>query len=89
VSLNNRISIRDAHEARGGVIDCQDVTRPGSSARSPDTVILEIEKPQKDFMKRPVAEAEGEVRVNGESCDRHVIVLLFMPGAAPATADIA
>jgi hypothetical protein len=88
VSLNNRISIRDAYEARGGVIDCQDVTRLSSSARSPDTVILEIEKPQKDFMKRPVAEA-GEVRVNGESCDRHVIVLLFMPRAAPATADIA
>ena len=60
VSLNNRISIRDASEARGVVIDCQVEAIPdrARSEATMDTIILEAVKPQEDLMKQPVAEFE-------------------------------
>ena len=59
LSLNNRIYIRDSYESRGKVFDCQVVTVPIStrSEAIEDTIILEAEKSQEDFMKQPVAEA--------------------------------
>jgi hypothetical protein len=88
VSLNNRISIRDASEALEGVIDRQVVAIPGiaHTEATMDAIILEAVKPQEDLMRQPVAETEEE-RVDSESCDRHIIVLL-MPRAAPSTAEI-
>ena len=79
MSLNNRILICDTYEARGGVIDCEMVTVPAAAARSKattDTIILEAVKPQEDLMKQPTAETEVEERMNSESCDRLIGVLL-------------
>ena len=79
MSLNNRISIRDTYEARGGVIDCEVVTVPAAAARSEatiDTIILEAVKPQEDLMKHPIAETEVDERMNSESCGRLIGVLL-------------
>ena len=42
-----------------------------------DTIILETEKPQGDARKQPAAEAVAEDRVTVESCDRHIVVLLY------------
>lgn len=76
MSLNNRIAIRDSDNA------CE-VTEVvvgfGSSALSEatkDFVTLEIDKPQKDLMNQSVVEAEAEERVNSESCNLQVMVLL-------------
>ena len=71
VSLNNRISIRDTYGARGGAVDCQVATLPGS-ARSvatgtTDVMLLETEKHQKLPMKLPLAEADADERVVSES----------------------
>ena len=54
MSLNNRISIRDTYEVRGGIIDCQVVTVPGgtrSEATEDIIVISEDVKSQEDLMK--------------------------------------
>ena len=84
MSLNNRILICDTYEARGGVIDCEMVTVPAAAARSKattDTIILEAVKPQEDLMKQPTAETEVEERMNSESCDRLIGVLLSYPSS--------
>ena len=73
MSLNNRIAIRDSDNA------CEVVVGFGSSALSEatkDFVTLEIDKPQKDLMNQSVVEAEAEERVNSESCNLQVMVLL-------------
>jgi hypothetical protein len=66
------------NEARGVAIDRQVVAVPDytRSDGTRDTIILDAVKPQQDLMKQPVAETEVEERVDSESCDRHVIVLL-------------
>ncbi|KAH9984745.1 hypothetical protein BJV77DRAFT_1071862 [Russula vinacea] len=65
VSLNNRISIREAFGSRGGAVDCDVVTLP-DSARSESTMavmLTETEKQQKLSMRHPLAEADTDVRV--------------------------
>ena len=74
MSLNNRISIRDAYNARGGDAGCPAVTTPrGGSASgvATDTMIPEAESQSHlPGMTQPVAEAEVEERVEqSESCD--------------------
>jgi hypothetical protein len=65
VSLNNRISIRDAYNARGGDAGCPAVTTPrGASGVATDTMIPEAESQSHlPGMTQPVAEAEVEERV--------------------------
>jgi hypothetical protein len=69
VSLNNRISIRDASEARGVVIDCQVEAIPARACSevTMNTIILEAVKPREDFMNQAVVEIEMDERVNSES----------------------
>jgi hypothetical protein len=63
VSLNNRISIRDAYGARGGDVDRQVVTGPSNSAREEaitETNVSETDRLQDDLMGHPAT--EGEVK---------------------------
>ena len=79
MSLNNRIAIRDKYEARGPVVDRQEMAPLESSARTgstTDIIVLGPEKPQEDRMNQPVAEAGVVEGVNSESCDRRTIVSL-------------
>lgn len=75
MSLNNRISIRDKYNARGGIVDCAVMTTPRSgpaSGATTETVMSETEESQNHLpgMTQPVAEAEIEERVEqSESCD--------------------
>jgi hypothetical protein len=75
VSLNNRISIRDTYGARGGAVDCQLGTLPGSARSGAtteatnDVTLLETEKHQKRSMIYPLAEADMNGRVISESRD--------------------
>ena len=79
MSLNNRISTRDMNETRGVVIDRQVVAVSdfACSEGTGDTIILEVVKPREDLMKQPATETEVEECAKGESCDRHIILLLF------------
>jgi len=98
VSLNNRISIRDAYGVHGGLVGPENVPDSGdSNTNSPrsesttETMIAETEKPKEDFMRQlePIAE-EVEEWVISESCGRLVMVpISLLPRAAPGSADIA
>jgi hypothetical protein len=99
VSLNNRISIRDAYGAHGGLVGPQNVADPGdSNTNSPcsesttETMIAETEKPKEDLMRQlePILEEVEEEWVISESCGRLVMVpISLLPRAAPGSADIA
>ena len=60
MSLNNRISIRDA---RVGAIDCQGATFSGSDRSEATTkgILLNTDKRQQYPMKHPLAEADRVV----------------------------
>ena len=76
MSLNNRISIRDAYGARGAV-DCQVATFPSSyrSEATSDVIVLNAEKHKKNPMNHSQAEADKEDnRVVSELSD---FILLF------------
>ena len=80
MSLNNRISIREAFGSRGGAVDCDVVTLP-DSARSESTMavmLTETEKQQKLSMRHPLAEADTDVRVISESRDFDFTVFLIV-----------
>lgn len=68
MSLNNRISIRDSHEARKGVVGCQVVTVPRSARveATKGTTTPEAEKTQEEMIKPLVAEGEVEETVDSE-----------------------
>jgi hypothetical protein len=74
VSLNNRISIRDAYSARGGVVDCPVMTTSrgvSASGAATEAMVSEAEESQNHLpMIQPVAEAGVQERVEqSESCD--------------------
>jgi hypothetical protein len=75
VSLNNRISFRDAYCAPGeGFVDLRAVPFPFNGDRSEatmETIIIEPEKSQKDLIGQS-AEVDGS-----ESHDRHIMVPIF------------
>jgi hypothetical protein len=70
VSLNNRISIRDTYGARGGAVDCQVATLPGSdrSEATTDVILMETEKHHKHPMRYQL-EADMGGKVLSESRD--------------------
>jgi hypothetical protein len=78
VSLNNRISIRNAYGSRvnGKVFDCQ-VVSVACSTRSEATKDITTQVAEGPEIEQPVAETEVE-EGKGESCDRHIIVLPFL-----------
>jgi hypothetical protein len=75
VSLNNRISFRDAYDApEGGFVDLRAVPFPfdvDSSEAAMETIIIEPEKSQKDLMGQSAEVDESE------SHDRYVMVPIF------------
>ena len=81
VSLNNHIAIRDSDAAHGGFVDCQVMTslsfRDGAFSEATKSVTLVPERPPKHLKNQLVPKAEIEESVNCESCERHIIVLLF------------
>ncbi len=56
VSLNNRISIRDAYGARD--VDRQVVMGPSNSAHSEAIIVSETDESQNNLMGQPAAEDE-------------------------------
>jgi hypothetical protein len=77
VSLNNRISIRDTFDARGGVVDCQLATLPGSARSEPiaDVILVETEIHQKHSVRFQLEETDMDGKVVSES--RNLILPLY------------
>jgi hypothetical protein len=75
MSLNNRISFRDAYCAPGRVVtDLQAIPFPtngNSSGATMEPIIVDLEKSQKDYMSQSAELDESE------SHDHHVMVPIF------------
>jgi hypothetical protein len=68
VSLNNRISIRDASVACGGVVRSPTGSFPRTdrSETTTDIVFMEMEKSSNDPKIRPLKDVESQGRIIGE-----------------------
>ena len=88
MSLNNRISFRDANRAAGGLVDLQAVP-PSNDGDNPQAtmgaIAMRPEMSEKNLL-RPSAEVDGS-ESHGLSC--YDVHFLMTGRSAPSVADIA